>query len=95
MFKLAGNMEKHFEIVKEEKDTEAETTHVKLIEKYNGVPVYGSDRTVALDKNNNVKAFFGQVIPNLENKNIPSTASISEDDAVNIAKLVLRKRLEK
>lgn len=95
MFKLAGNMEKHFEIVKEEKDTEAETTHVKLIEKYNGVPVYGSDQTVALDKNNNVKAFFGQVIPNLENKNIPSTASISEDDAVNIAKAGIEKEIGK
>lgn len=95
MFKLAGNMEKHFEIVGEEKDAEAGTTHVKLIEKYNGVPVYGSDQTVALDKDNNVKAFFGQVIPNLENKNIPATASISEDEAVNIAKADIEKEIGK
>ncbi|MEI4830059.1 M4 family metallopeptidase [Bacillus sp. FJAT-53711] len=95
MFKLAGNMEKHFEVVGEEKDTQTETTHVKLIEKYNGVPVYGSDQTVALDKDNNVKAFFGQVIPNLENKNIPATASISEDEAVNIAKAGIEKEIGK
>ncbi|HHT7180424.1 M4 family metallopeptidase [Bacillus anthracis] len=95
MFKLAGNMEEYFEIVKEEEDAEAETTHVKLIEKYNGVPVYGSDQTIALDKNNNVKAFFGQVIPNLENKNIPSTAKISEKEAVNIAKAGIEKEMGK
>ena len=95
MFKLAGNIEKHFEVVSEEKDAEAETTHVKLIEKHNGVPVYGSDQTVTLDKDNNVKAFFGQVIPNLENKNIPSSASISEDEAVNIAKAGIEKEIGK
>ncbi|MGG2094683.1 M4 family metallopeptidase [Bacillus sp. S13(2024)] len=95
MFKLAGNIEKHFEIVGEEKDAAADTTHVKLIEKYNGIPVYGSDQTVALDKDNNVKAFFGQVIPNLENKNIPATASISEDEAVNIAKAGIEKEIGK
>ncbi|SFJ16179.1 MULTISPECIES: M4 family metallopeptidase [unclassified Bacillus (in: firmicutes)] len=95
MFKLAGNIEKHFEVVSEEKDAEAETTHVKLIEKHNGVSVYGSDQTVTLDKDNNVKAFFGQVIPNLENKNIPSSASISEDEAVNIAKAGIEKEIGK
>ncbi|HFK1548954.1 TPA: M4 family metallopeptidase [Bacillus albus] len=95
MFKLAGNMEEYFEIVREEEDAEAETTHVKLIEKYNGVSVYGSDQTIALDKNNNVKAFFGQVIPNLENKNIPSTAKISEKEAVNIAKAGIEKEMGK
>ncbi|MGF9829491.1 M4 family metallopeptidase [Bacillus anthracis] len=95
MFKLPGNMEKYFEIVTEEDDAEAETTHVKLIQKYNGVPVYGSDQTIALDKNNNVKAFFGQVIPNLENKNIPSTTSISENEAVNIAKAGIEKEMGK
>ena len=41
---------------------------MKLVEKHNNIPVYGSDQTVTLDKENNVKAFFGQVIPNLEDK---------------------------
>ncbi|SFD23705.1 neutral peptidase B. Metallo peptidase. MEROPS family M04 [Bacillus sp. 491mf] len=95
MFKLVGNIEKHFEVVGEEKDAQAETTHVKLIEKHNGVPVYGSDQTVSLDKDNNVKSFFGQVIPNLEDKNIPSNASISGDEAVNIAKAGIEKEIGK
>jgi len=95
MFKLAGNIETHFNVVGEEKDAESGTTHVKLVEKHNNIPVYGSDQTVTLDKENNVKAFFGQVIPNLENKNIPAFASISAEQAETIAKADIEKEVGK
>lgn len=95
MFKLAGNIEKHFNIVGEEKDAESDTTHVKLVEKHNNIPVYGSDQTVTLDKENNVKAFFGQVIPNLDDKNIPASASISAEQAETIAKADIEKEIGK
>ena len=94
MFKLAGNIEKHFNIVGEEKDAESDTTHVKLVEKHNNIPVYGSDQTVTLDKENNVKAFFGQVIPNLDDKNIPA-ASITAEQAETIAKADIEKEIGK
>lgn len=93
MFKLAGNIDKHFNVVGEEKDAESGTTHVKLVEKHNNIPVYGSDQTVTLDKENNVKAFFGQVIPNLEDKNIPTFASISAEQAETIAKADIEKEI--
>lgn len=95
MFKLAGNIDKHFNVVGEEKDAESGTTHVKLVEKYNNIPVYGSDQTVTLDKENNVKAFFGQVIPNLEDKNIPAFAKISAEQAETIAKADIEKEVGK
>ncbi len=95
MFKLAGNMDKHFNVVGEEKDAESGTTHVKLVEKHNNIPVYGSDQTVTLDKENNVKAFFGQVIPNLEDKNIPAFAKISAEQAETIAKADIEKEVGK
>ena len=95
MFKLAGNIDKHFNVVGEEKDAESGTTHVKLVEKHNNIPVYGSDQTVTLDKENNVKAFFGQVIPNLEDKNIPTFASISAEQAETIAKAGIEKEIGK
>nr|WP_282597794.1 M4 family metallopeptidase [Bacillus cytotoxicus] len=95
MFKLAGNVEKHFKIVGEEKDEKSETTHIKLVEKYNDIPVYGSDQTITFDKENNVKAFFGQVIPNLEDKNIPTATSITDEQAVNIAKKNIEKEIGK
>lgn len=93
MFKLAGNIDKHFNVVGEEKDAESGTTHVKLVEKHNNIPVYGSDQTVTLDKENNVKAFFGQVIPNLEDKNIPAFANISAEQAETIAKTDIEKEI--
>ncbi|PFE11014.1 peptidase M4 family protein [Bacillus cereus] len=95
MFKLAGNIDKHFNVVGEEKDAESGTTHVKLVEKHNNIPVYGSDQTVTLDKENNVKAFFGQVIPNLDDKNIPAFANISADQAETIAKADIEKEIGK
>lgn len=95
MFKLAGNIDKHFNVVGEEKDAESGTTHVKLVEKHNNIPVYGSDQTVTLDKENNVKAFFGQVIPNLEDKNIPAFANISAEQAETIAKAEIEKEVGK
>lgn len=95
MFKLAGNIDKHFNVVGEEKDAESGTTHVKLVEKHNNIPVYGSDQTVTLDKENNVKAFFGQVIPNLEDKNIPTFANISAEQAETIAKADIEKEVGK
>lgn len=93
MFKLAGNIDKHFNVVGEEKDAESGTTHVKLVEKHNNIPVYGSDQTVTLDKENNVKAFFGQVIPNLDDKNIPASASISAEQAETIARADIEKEV--
>lgn len=95
MFKLAGNIDKHFNIVGEEKDADSGTTHVKLVEKHNNIPVYGSDQTVTLDKENNVKAFFGQVIPSLDDKNIPTSASISAEQAETIAKANIEKEIGK
>ncbi|MFE8093000.1 peptidase M4 family protein [Bacillus toyonensis] len=95
MFKLAGNIETHFNVIGEEKDAESGTKHVKLVEKHNNIPVYGSDQTVTLDKENNVKAFFGQVIPNLEDKNIPTFASISAEQAETIAKADIEKEVGK
>ena len=67
---------------------------MKLVEKHNNIPVYGSDQTVTLDKENNVKAFFGQVIPNLDDKNIP-VASITAEQAETIAKADIEKEIGK
>ncbi|MCI4060785.1 peptidase M4 family protein, partial [Bacillus cereus] len=70
-------------------------THVKLVEKNNKIPVYGSYQTVTLDIENNVKAFFGQVIPNLDDKNFPASASISAEQAETIAKADIEKEIGK
>ncbi|WP_155891066.1 M4 family metallopeptidase [Ectobacillus panaciterrae] len=95
LFKLQGDIKNHFQVLKEEKDEKTGTYHLKLVEKYNNIPVYGSTQTISLDKNDNVRAFFGQVDSNLEDKNIPTKATISGKKAIGIAKKDIEKEIGK
>ncbi|GGI15793.1 bacillolysin [Gottfriedia solisilvae] len=75
-----------FKIVSEQTDSTTGTYHVRTVEQYKGIPIYGSGQTVALDANNNVFASFGTVTQKLSRSIIPTEAALSEEDAVNIAK---------
>jgi len=82
----SGSGWEQFKIVGEEANSVTDTYHVRTIEQYKGIPIYGSGQTVALDANNNVYASFGDVTQTLSRAIIPTEASISEDDAVATAK---------
>ncbi|TFI49900.1 peptidase M4 family protein, partial [Diaphorobacter sp. DS2] len=43
-----------FKIVSEQEDSETGTYHVRTVEQYKGIPIYGSGQTVALDSSHNV-----------------------------------------
>lgn len=75
-----------FKIVSEKTDRATGTYHARTVEQYNGIPVYGSGQTVALDSNNNVFASFGKVTQTLTRSAIPTEASISEEQAIEIVK---------
>jgi neutral peptidase B len=75
-----------FKIISEEADSETGTYHVRTVEQYHGIPIYGSGQTVALDKNNNVYASFGNVTQKLARTIIPTEAAIEKEEAENIAK---------
>lgn len=75
-----------FKIVSEETDRTTNTYHVRTIEQYKGIPIFGSGQTVALDANNNVYSSFGEVTQKLTRTTIPTEASISTDEATEIAK---------
>lgn len=94
-FKLKGDMKKHFKVTEEETDKVTGTHHIKLVEQYEGIPIFGSDSAIALDRNNNVTSFFGQVVPNLENENIETVATISKEQAIEIAKQAIEKKIGK
>ncbi len=82
----SGAVGDQFKIVSEQTDSATGTYHVRTVEQYKGIPIYGSGQTVALDANNNVFASFGKVTQKLARSIIPTEASISEEDAVAIAK---------
>nr|WP_235821847.1 M4 family metallopeptidase [Gottfriedia acidiceleris] len=82
----SGSAWEQFKIVSEQADSTTNTYHVRTVEQYKGIPIFGSGQTVALDANNNVYASFGNVTQRLSRAIIPTEASITEDEAVNIAK---------
>lgn len=85
LVKLADPGEQ-FEIVSEKSDSTTGTYHVRTVEQYKGIPIYGSGQTVALDANNNVYASIGKVTQNLARTVIPTEASITKEEAIAIAK---------
>nr|WP_235832816.1 M4 family metallopeptidase [Gottfriedia acidiceleris] len=82
----SGSAWEQFKIVSEQADNETNTYHVRTVEQYKGIPIYGSGQAVALDANNNVYASFGNVTQKLARSVIPTEATISEEDAVATAK---------
>ncbi|WP_275898284.1 M4 family metallopeptidase [Peribacillus alkalitolerans] len=84
--KMATNIGDQFKVVSELQDSTTNTYHVRTIEQYMGIPIYGSGQAVALDQNNNVYASFGAVTQKLARTIIPTEASISEEDAIATAK---------
>ncbi|UOQ94655.1 M4 family metallopeptidase [Halobacillus shinanisalinarum] len=93
LFKLKGDMKQHFKVVKQKASKKNGTHHLRLVEQYKDIPIYGSDQTITLDENNHVTSFFGQVVPNLDEKKIPTEPSISDDEAVEITKQAIDKKI--
>ncbi|ELK48027.1 peptidase M4 family protein [Bacillus sp. SB49] len=95
LFKLKGNSKDNFQVLDTLKDEENGTSHVRLIEQYDGVPVYGAHQTVALNDKKEVQAFFGQVVPNLEAKELDSKPELTDKEAVEIAKASIEDEIGK
>jgi neutral peptidase B len=75
-----------FKIVSEQVDSTTGTYHVRTVEQYKGIPIYGSGQTVALDANNNVYASLGKVTQSLARTLIPSEPAITKESAIATAK---------
>ncbi|UJL48359.1 peptidase M4 family protein [Virgibacillus sp. NKC19-16] len=92
-FKLESDTNVNFEIIDEQEDQETGTSHFVIVQNYNGIPIYGADQTIALDENNDVTSYFGQVISDLDNENIATQSSVSKEKAVDIFKTELEKKI--
>ncbi len=75
-----------FSIKEEASDVDTKTSHYRLDQQYKGIPVYGADQTVTLDEGDNVTSYFGQVIPDLSNKDIATDVTVSKEKAITIFK---------
>ncbi|MGD6796111.1 M4 family metallopeptidase [Metabacillus indicus] len=82
----AATTGEQFKIISEQADPTTNTYHVRTVEQYNGIPIYGSGQSVALDAENNVYASFGDVTQKLARAIIPTEPVLSKEEAVEIAK---------
>ncbi|MBH8605400.1 M4 family metallopeptidase [Thermoactinomyces sp. CICC 10522] len=92
LFKIRDNVQSHFQIIKVQTD-ELGMTHYRVREVYKGIPVYGSDQTIHVQKNGDVASYFGQFIPELENKHVATKAEISREEAIRQAETALQKEV--
>ncbi|MCM3748660.1 M4 family metallopeptidase [Paenibacillus pasadenensis] len=63
--------------------------HFRMQQFVNGIPVYGGDQTIHLDKSGKVTSFLGAVVPTQNNKALAAAAaeapSLTAEDAIAIA----------
>ncbi len=85
-FKIKGNVKKHFKLLKENRNKDTDTKHFRLQEVHEGIPVFGYEQTIHLDKNGNVTSFLGHFIPELDEKEkLKKKVDIKGKEAVKIA----------
>ncbi|WP_139491815.1 M4 family metallopeptidase [Brevibacillus dissolubilis] len=79
------NVPDSFQVKSEISDKETKSTHFRLQQQVNGVPVYGADQAVAIDAEGNVKSYFGQVVPDDVLAGAATEAKLSGKEALKIA----------
>ncbi|MBX4163796.1 M4 family metallopeptidase [Priestia megaterium] len=94
-FYLAEDAKKEFSILQEKKDDSTNIYHYRLSQKYKNVPIYGFDQTLSLNKNNNVKTFFGQVLPNSEELNLNTSPKLQKNIALEVAQHDIEKNISR
>lgn len=81
-----GDVTQQFSILEEKADSNTKTYHFKTQEMYQGIPVYASQQTVALDQDNNVISYIGDVNKDLSRTSIPTEPSLTIEEAEAVAK---------
>ncbi len=82
----SGDVTQQFSILEEKADSNTKTYHFKTQEMYQGIPVYASQQTIALDKDNNIISFIGEVNKDLSRTSISTEPSLTTDEAEAVAK---------
>lgn len=76
----------NFQVLDKIVDDVTDKEHFRTVEILDGVPVYGSEQTVAVDEDNQVSNYFGNVTTGLNHSTVSTDADLSDDDALDIVK---------
>ncbi|WP_139491814.1 M4 family metallopeptidase [Brevibacillus dissolubilis] len=84
-----------FKVKSETADKATKSTHFRLQQQVNGVPVFGADSAVSVDAEGNVNSFFGQVVPEEILADAATEAKVSGKEALKIASKAIAKEVGK
>ncbi|MBU5465543.1 M4 family metallopeptidase [Virgibacillus sp. MSJ-26] len=90
-----GNLNGDFKVIKAEEDEQTGIYHFKLQQLHMGIPIYGAEQTLALDKNNNITSYFGTVVPGIDIKSTNKDTASSKKLAINRAKQAIEHNIGK
>ncbi|WP_139491813.1 M4 family metallopeptidase [Brevibacillus dissolubilis] len=89
------NASESFKVKSEVSDKETKSTHFRLQQQVNGVPVFGADQAVSVDAEGNVDSYFGQVVPEEVLADVATEAKLSKKEALKIATKAVSKEVGK
>lgn len=92
-FSSTTNAKKQFKIIEQKADKKTNSYHFRTVQQINGVPVYGSEQTIALDKDNDVTAYFGKVTQTHSRSTVNTKAELTKEEAVQIAKSSIEEKI--
>lgn len=78
--------ESNFQIIDKIEDSETDKVHFRTVEMLDGVPVYGSEQTVAVDEDRQISNYFGDVTPELDQSTVSTDPDLTEDESLGIVK---------
>lgn len=81
LFKLTSTAD-NFQLLRVEADKQLGYAHVRMSQTYKGIPVWGKQLVVHIDKGDQIVAINGHYLPDI---NVPTKASISQADAERVA----------
>lgn len=76
----------NFQVIDNMEDKETDEEHFRTVEVLNGVPVYGSGQTVAVNNDHQVSTYFGNVSDKLNRSTVSTDPDLSDDNALDIVK---------
>lgn len=87
-FHIQNDAKNHFYIKQKQTDEQGQS-HFRLQQIHQKIPVFGSDQTIHLNKQNHITSYFGQFTP-LSSKKVNTKAKLNQQQALQIAQKTLK-----
>ncbi|MCG7407871.1 M4 family metallopeptidase [Paenibacillus sp. ACRRX] len=91
---IAGEAQDQLRITKKLVDPKTGTQHYRLQQYIKGIPVYGAEQTIHLDKKGDISSYLGSIVTS-STESLESLPKLSSTDAISIANADAEKKVGK